>query len=100
MTTYLVGALLIIALCAIAFAFSGSDSGRSKKRLAAIRGQAGNAGSADLERRKLHAVKNVREENAKAKRADLERRIERAGLTITTKNYWIASGVAGAVGGI
>jgi len=100
MMIYAAVALLIIALCAVAFTFRGPDSGRGKKRLAAIRGQAGGGGAQDAERRQRRAVENVRKENAKAKRADLQKRIERAGLSITVKNYWIASGISGVVSGI
>lgn len=98
MMNYLAVALLILALCAIVFAFSGPDDARSKKRMAAIRSQ--NArGSTDAERRKL-ALEEGREANAKSRRANLERRIERAGLTITLQHYWIASGIAGVVTGV
>lgn len=100
MTIYLVGALLIIALCAVVFAFSGSDNERSKMRLAAIRGQSAGGRTLELEHRKRHALEDVRQAKAKAKRADLERRIERAGLSMTTKTYWIASGVSGVIAGL
>lgn len=97
MTTYLAGVLLIISLCAIAFTFLWSDDGRSKKRMAAIRGEGGSDGALDPERRKRNALEDVREAKAQAKRADLQKRIERAGLTITVRNYWVASGISGVV---
>src|SRR5579884_2871863 len=96
MTIYIAIALLVVSLCAVVFTFTGSDSGPSKKRLAAIRAPAA-AGMLDPEGRQRRAVENVRKENAEAKRADLQKRIERAGLSITVKNYWVASGIAGAV---
>ncbi len=98
--SYLAGALLIIALCAIAFTFTGSDSGRGNKRLAAIRSQTGGSGALDPERRQRRAVEDAREATEKKKGADLERRIERAGLSITVKNYWIASAISGVISGI
>lgn len=97
MTTFLAGVLLIISLCAIAFTFLLSDDGRSKKRVAAIRGEGGSAGALDPERRQRNALEDVREAKAQAKRADLQKRIERAGLTITVRNYWVASGISGVV---
>jgi tight adherence protein B len=100
MSMYLAGALLILSLCAIAFAFFGSDNGRSKKRMAAIRGDSSDAGALDQERRNRHVVEDVREANARAKRANLQRRIEQAGLSITVKTYWIASGISGVVTGV
>lgn len=97
MTTFLAGVLLIISLCAIAFTFLWSDDARSKKRVAAIRGEGGSAGALDPERRQRNALEDVREAKAQAKRADLQKRIERAGLTITVRNYWVASGISGVV---
>lgn len=97
MTTYLAGVLLIISLCAIAFTFLWSDDGRSKKRMAAIRGEGGSAGALDPERRQRNALQDVREAKAQAKRADLQKRIERSGLTLTVRNYWVASGISGVV---
>lgn len=97
MTTYLAGVLLIISLCAIAFTFLWSDDARSKKRMAAIRGEGGSAGALDPERRQRNALQDVREAKAQAKRADLQKRIERSGLTLTVRNYWVASGISGVV---
>ena len=97
MTTFLAGVLLIISLCAIALTFLWSDDARSKKRVAAIRGEGGSAGALDPERRQRNALEDVREAKAQAKRADLQKRIERAGLTITVRNYWVASGISGVV---
>lgn len=97
MTTYLAGVLLIISLCAIAFTFLWSDDARSKKRVAAIRGEGGSAGALDPERRQRNALEDVREAKAQAKRADLQKRIERSGLTLTVRNYWVASGISGVV---
>lgn len=99
-TIYLEAALLIIALCAVTFAFVGVDDGRSKQRMAAIRGEGRAAGALDPEGRKRRVIEDVREAKAQAKRADLTRRIERAGLSITTSTYWIASGVSGAIAGV
>lgn len=98
MTGFLAGILLIISLSAIAFTFFWTDDGRSKKRMAAIRGQSG-AGALDPESRQRHALEDVHEAKARAKRADLQKRIERAGLTLTVRNYWIASGISGVVAG-
>lgn len=99
MTGYLAGVLLIISLSAIALTLLWSDDERSKKRMAAIRGQGGDAGALDPEHRQRHALEDVHEAKAQAKRADLQKRIERAGLTITIRNYWIASGISGVVAG-
>lgn len=100
MTIYLAGALLIVALCAVVFTFSGSDNGRSKKRMAAIRGQGGGAGALDPERAKRRALEDAQKAKPQVKRANLERRIERAGLSISIKTYWIVSGISGAITGV
>ena len=100
MMIYVAVALLIVALCAIVFLFSGSDNGRGKKRLAAIRDQSGGGGALDPEYRKRRALEEAQQAKAQAKRANMERRIERAGLSITVKNYWVACGISAAVAAI
>ncbi|HEY5338431.1 MAG TPA: type II secretion system F family protein [Rhizomicrobium sp.] len=96
----------VLAVGGAIMAFAG-DSGASKKRLATASG--GNAGvvstargatEANQQRRKnvTALLKDLENQQAeKKKRVTLRRRIEQAGLTITTRTFWIASATVALV---
>ena len=106
-----VAVLTVIALGGAAFAFAGAGSDRARARVAAI-GKAKSAqrttkaGAEDiLSRRKsvqvvLKELEMQQAQEKKRQRPTLRRRIEQAGLSLTERNYWIYSGIAGAVAAV
>src|SRR3954470_16230868 len=107
--TLTVSVLFLLSLGGVVFAFAGAGSDKSRKRLAAvakpsIAARVAKGGSdANQQRRKnvQTMLKELEKQQAEKKtRPSLRRRIEQAGLTITVKTYWIASGVAGLIAGI
>jgi tight adherence protein B len=103
-----VSVLLMVSLGGVVFAFAGATSDKSRKRLAAVARPSATArvaksgSDANQQRRKnvQTMLKELEKQQAEQKtRPSLRRRIEQAGLTITVKTYWIASGVAGLLAG-
>jgi tight adherence protein B len=106
MVPYLVlGMLGVMALGGVVFAFAGMGGEKARKRVAAVaqpnisgRVLKGNADANQQRRKNVQAMlKELEKQNAqKKRRPSLRRRIEQAGLTITPRSYWIASGLTGA----
>jgi tight adherence protein B len=106
MVPYLVlGMLGVMALGGVVFAFAGMGGEKARKRVAAVaqpnisgRVLKGNADANQQRRKNVQAMlKELEKQNAqKKRRPSLRRRIEQAGLSITPRSYWIASGLTGA----
>jgi tight adherence protein B len=101
----LFGALVLVALGGVVFAFSGSSA--SQKRVAAITKPAGaaritgKATDANQQRRKnvQTMLKELEKQTAEQKkRPTLRRRIEQAGLSMELRTFWILSAIAGLGG--
>jgi tight adherence protein B len=99
--------LTVIALGAAGFAFAGAGSDRAHARVAAIgkantAARSAKAGAEEIVGRRksvqvvLKELENQQSQEKKRLRPSLRRRIEQAGLSMTERNYWIYSGVAGA----
>jgi tight adherence protein B len=104
-----VAALVVTALGGAVFAFAGLGMEKTKKRVAAVARPTVNAralkGTADSNQQRRKNVqtmlKELETQNAQQKkRPSLRRRIEQAGLTITPRTYWIASGITGLVAAV
>lgn len=105
-TLYILTAVLFVLALGGVFAFSGGTSAKTQKRLAAV-GQAGPAvqgrGMPDtnqLRRKNVQTLlKDLEKQQAEKKqRPTLSRRIERAGVTWSTRTYWaISAAIAIAV---
>jgi tight adherence protein B len=102
----LIGLLGGAALGGAVFAFAGSAGERTKKRMAAVSKPRGKALVAkavtdtNQQRRKNVQVmlKELEKQQAvKKQRPSLRRRIEMAGLTISTRFYWIMSAISAVV---
>ena len=100
--------LTFVALGGAGFAFAGAGSDRARSRVAAL-GKAKtatrttkNATEEIMSRRKsvqavLKEIEQRQSQEKKRLSPSLRRRIEQAGLSITERNYWIYSGIAGLV---
>jgi tight adherence protein B len=101
MTLVLTVMLVVLALGGAGFAFAG-NTGASKKRMAAVSGNAvtvavGRGSSENAQRRKNVSalLKDLEKQQAEQKkRVTLRRRLEWAGLTIEPRTYWGLSGLA------
>jgi len=105
MIFFVLTGLIACALGGLVFAFV-DVGGQAKKRVAAVARPAGaarlikggNSPDANQQRRKnvQTMLKELEKQNAqKNKRPSLRRRIEQAGLTVTTQMFWVMSAVAG-----
>ena len=103
--------LAVIALGGAMFAFAGAGSDRARARVAALgkaksAQRATKAGAEDIiSRRKsvqvvLKELEMQHAQEKKRQRPTLRRRIEQAGLSLTERNYWIYSGIAGALAAV
>lgn len=102
----IVGLLALFAVGGVSFVFVGAAGEKSRKRigLVAKQGASGRAlkGGADSnQQRRRNVQQMLKELEAKhaeqKKRPSLRRRIEMAGLTITTRTFWIASAISAAL---
>jgi tight adherence protein B len=99
----LMGAFLLLGFGGVAYGFVIPSGETSKKRLAVAAGaQANGAGraaaDANQQRRKnvTALLKDLEKQQvAKKQRLTMRRRIEQAGLSISVRNFWIASGGVG-----
>jgi tight adherence protein B len=105
----MVGVLLVVALGGVVFAFAGADGDKTKKRMASFAKPTASAralkGASDTNqqrRKNVHTMlKELETQQArKKKRPTLRRRIERAGLSISIRTFWILSCLAGLCGGL
>jgi tight adherence protein B len=105
MLYFVLTGLIACALGGLVFAFA-DVGGQAKKRVAAVARPAGaarlikggNNPDANQQRRKnvQTMLKELEKQNAqKKKRPSLRRRIEQAGLTFTTRTFWIMAGASG-----
>ncbi len=103
--TILIAGLVFVALCSVAFAFTGGGGGGGK-RVAALTRPTASArlmkagGDANQQRRKnvQTMLKELEKQSAQTKkRPSLRRRIEQAGLSITPRTYWILAAISGGV---
>lgn len=101
-SAYLALVLALIALAGFVYAFTDADAGRSKKRLAALRARNTGVGNEPEDRRRqaLEANRNEVKAAKTRQRADLPQRLEQAGLSISVRTYWIASGICGGILGL
>jgi tight adherence protein B len=105
----LIGLLTALAIGGVGFAFVGGAGNASKKRMASVarpqatgRGAKG-AGDNNQQRRKnVQALLKELEQkaNEQKKSPTIRRRIEMAGLNISTRTFWIASAIAGVMTGV
>jgi tight adherence protein B len=102
----LLGVLGVLTMGGMVFAFAGMGAEKTKKRMAAVakpsvalRLSRGNSDPGQQRRKNVQVMlKEMEQQNAQAKkRPTLRRRIEQAGLDIGTRDFWIASAVAGIV---
>src|SRR4051812_8056955 len=99
----MMGGFLLLGLGGIAYGFVIPSGGTSKKRILAAAGPQVNSGGraapdANQQRRKnvQTVLKDLeKHQAAKKQRLPLRRRIEQAGLTISVRNFWIASAIVG-----
>ncbi len=103
---FITAAFLVLGLGGIAYTFVAPSPETSKKRLAAAIGGASVAvtgrtvqDSTQQRRKNITALlKDLeKQQAAKKQRPTLRRRLEQAGLEITPRTFWIASGMAAAV---
>ena len=96
----LVGVLTLFAVGGAGFAFVGIDGDKGRKRVTAIarntaKGSALKGADDNNQQRRKNVQAMLKELEAKQaeqkKRPSLRRRIEMAGLTITTRTYWMLS---------
>jgi tight adherence protein B len=101
-----VGFLGLFAAGGAAFAFSGVSAEKTKKRVASVARPSVSAralkGAVDSNQQRRKNVQTMLKElekqtAAKKKRPSLRRRIEQAGLLITTRTFWTLSAVMGVV---
>jgi tight adherence protein B len=101
-----VAALGLFAVGGAAFAFSGAGAEKTKKRVASVARPTASAravkGVVDNNQQRRKNVQTMLKElekqtAARKKRPSLRRRIEQAGLTISTRTYWTLSGVSGVL---
>ena len=102
----LIGVLGALAVGGLGFVYVGAGSDKAKKRMAALakpsatgRALKGAADTNQQRRKNVQAMlKELEAKQAeKKKRISLRRRIEMAGLSITPRTYWAASGAAALV---
>src|SRR5689334_9305640 len=100
----LVGIFGALAFGGVGFVFVSAGGDKQKKRISSVAKPAATgratkgAGDTNQQRRKnvQSMLKELEAKQAEQKkRVSLRRRIEMAGLEITTKTFWIASGIAG-----
>ncbi len=100
------GGFLLLGLGGIAYGFVVPSGETSKKRLMAAAGApqvaSGGRGQADSNQQRRKNVQSMlkeleKQQAAKKQRLTLRRRIEQAGLTMSVRNFWIASGIVGLV---
>jgi len=87
----------ILAAGALAFVFAGGDSRAAKRRAALNKSEAKTAAAAvDRAAKKKQIVENIKELESKShrRRADLQTRIEQAGLTISRRKFILAAAMA------
>ncbi|HEY1452015.1 MAG TPA: type II secretion system F family protein [Roseiarcus sp.] len=96
-----VAGCLAIGIGGLAFVLVGGDSRADKRRAAVARSETKTlSASADVERaaRKKQIADGLRDIERKGRRrVSLAARIDQAGLSITTQQYWIGSMIAGLV---
>jgi len=97
-------AFVMLAAGGMAYAFIGAGNGLAQKRVASVTRQTAvgavgrNAPDANQQRRKnvQALLKDLEKQQAEKKqKLTLRRRIEQAGLTISTRTYWMLSGILG-----
>jgi tight adherence protein B len=102
----LMGGFLLLGLGGIAYGFVVPAGETSKKRMLAAAGAPQTAspgrGSPDSNQQRRKNVQGLlkaleKQQAAKKQRLTLRRRIEQAGLTISVRTFWIASGIVGLV---
>jgi tight adherence protein B len=98
--------LSVLAFGGLYFVFAGAASGKARKRVAALSGGTatgrGTKGAPDNNQQRRRNVqqmlKDLEQKQAEQKqRPSLRRRIEMAGLTISTRTFWIVSAVLALV---
>jgi tight adherence protein B len=101
--------LFAVALGGVAFAFAGGDAEKTKKRMASLAKPTVSAralkGAADNNQQRRKNVQTMlkeleKQQAHKKKRPTLRRRIEQAGLSISTRTFWILSGIVGLIGAV
>jgi tight adherence protein B len=102
--------LLVLALGGAVFAFAGDSNEASQKRVAALataqpsgRGGRGGRGAPETQAQKRKSMQQLLKEIEKKQAENkptmtMRRRLDQAGLAqVTTRNFWIASGLLAAV---
>ncbi|MBI3678144.1 MAG: type II secretion system F family protein [Proteobacteria bacterium] len=103
--TLVYGLMILLFMAAaggVAYAFVGGTSGRTQKRMQAVKQQnpvaaaRGGQDSNQQRRKNVQALlKDLEKQQAEKKeKLTLRRRIEQAGLTIEPRTYWLLSGLA------
>jgi tight adherence protein B len=106
-TAYIItAALFLLGIGGVAYTFVAPSGETSKKRLAAVAGgasaAAGGRGSQDTSQQRRKNVTVLlkeleKQQAAKKQRPTLRRRLEQAGLNISPRTFWMASGIAAVV---
>ncbi|MBV8662880.1 MAG: hypothetical protein JO107_07240, partial [Hyphomicrobiales bacterium] len=102
--TVLAAGCVILALGGLAFAFAGGET-RADKRRAAVKKPDGKVDASTIDRaaKRKQIAENVRDLEKKSRRpgANLQTRIEQAGLTLSSQQFMlIFAGVAIVLGGL
>jgi len=107
MAIALIAVLLVLALGGAAFAFAGDSNEASQKRVAALTktqpGGRGARGTPETQAQKRKSMQQLLKEIEKKQAENkptmtMRRRLDQAGLaTVTTRNFWIASGLLATV---
>jgi tight adherence protein B len=106
-TLVIFGIAILSALCiaAIGFVFVGKDD-KTAKRMATMagaqrkvhRGESSDVDNSDKRRKQVQETLNsIEQKQSQKKKIDLRTRIERAGLTVTPRNFYIISAGVGIV---